>query len=491
MKLMDILSGIGESTVTGNRDREIENICYDSRKADRNSLFVAIKGFKMNGHDFSFDAYRRGTRVFVVEDKVNLPPDATLIRVPSSRKALAHIGGIFFNHPSRKFKVIGITGTNGKTTITYLLQSILREAGVNVSRLSTINYDIGGKIYPASTTTPESLDLQKLFKEMLDCGTEYVVMEVSSHALTLHRVDSVEFEWAVFTNLSLDHLDFHQTMQRYLEAKSSLFERMSSEKKALINIDDPYGETIINKTACQVLTYGLQENADYSPLNWRMNEKMTFFQLMIGEKKEEFQVSLPGVHNVYNALAAVGIALEEGIPLNYIKDGLKKVKGIPGRLEPVENRAGLRIYVDYAHTPHSLENALNTLGRITPGRLIVVFGCAGDRDPYKRPVMGKIAFKKADYTVITSDNPRSEAPEKIISQIEEGMREEGAVEGKDFARLVERKEAIRYGLSKMKKDDTLLIAGKGHERIQIFKDAVIPFDDVQTTRGLLKESHLL
>jgi len=491
MKIRDIVSKIDTEDVVGNLDLKIEGVCYDSRKASKNFLFVAIKGFKVDGHVFIPDAYRKGARAFVVERYLDLPADAVLIKVPSSRKALAQIGSVFYGYPSRKLKIIGVTGTNGKTTVTYLLQSIFQRAGIKVSRLSTTDYNIGGVIYPALTTTPESLDLQELFKKMVSCKTKYAVMEVSSHSLVLHRVDGINFEWAIFTNLSPDHLDFHRNMEEYLKAKLILFETMLPDKRALINLDDPYSEQIIKKSSCRVITYGMKKEAYYCASRWGMDGEKTSFILKVGKRKEKFEISLLGIHNVYNALAAVGVALEEGIPLEIVKEGLREVKGVPGRLEIIENKANLKIYVDYAHTPQSLERVLNTLRKISKGRLIVVFGCGGDRDPYKRPIMGKIAYRLADYTIVTSDNPRSEDPEKIIFSIEEGMLEEGAKKGKDYISIVDRREAIRYALSQMGKDDTLLVAGKGHERVQIFKDKTIPFDDREVLRDLLRSSGLL
>ncbi len=491
MKLRDIVSKINPETVAGNLDLEIESICYDSRKAEKNSLFVAIPGFKADGHRFIQEAYTRGARAFVVEKGLNPLPGAALIKVPSSRKALARISNIFYNYPSKKLKLVGVTGTNGKTTVTYFLQSIFRQAGIKTGRLSTINYDLGGEIYPATTTTPESLELQKFLEKMLINQVKYVFMEVSSHSLVLHRVEETEFSWAIFTNLSPEHLDFHKNMEDYLEAKSILFKKMAPDKKALINIDDPAGYKIIKETSCSVITYGIKKQADYQASDLSMDGRRVLFKAKINGKNEEFEIHLPGFHNVYNALAAIGVAREEGIHPDVIKKGLKDVRRVPGRLELIENKANLNIYVDYAHTPSSLEQVLLSLRKLTPGRLIVVFGCGGDRDPYKRPVMGKIAFKIADYVVITSDNPRSEDPQSIIADIEKGIVIEGAKKDKDYTTFVDRKEAIGFALSKLRYKDALLVAGKGHEKVQIFKDKVVPFDDRTVIRELLRESDLL
>jgi UDP-N-acetylmuramoyl-L-alanyl-D-glutamate--2,6-diaminopimelate ligase len=491
VKLREIISKINPESIAGDTDLEIQDICYDSRKAGRGSLFVAIRGFKTDGHQFIGEAYQRGARAFIVEKMLLLPSGAVLIKVPSSRKALARVSNVFYQFPSQKLRLIGVTGTNGKTTLTYLLQSIFKKGGLKVGRLSTVDYDVEGKIYPAPTTTPESLDLQRLLREMVNAKVKYVAMEVSSHSLVLSRVEGVDFDWAIFTNLSPEHLDFHGTMENYLRAKMILFETLSPDKKALINLDDPYSEKIIEKTPCEVVTYGIKRKVDYLAEELKIKREGSSFQVKIGGKDEHFQIYLPGVHNIYNALAAIAVAVEEEIPLQVIKEGLKEVKKIPGRLEPVKNKTNLNIYIDYAHTPHSLEGTLKTLGQLTSGKLVVVFGCGGNRDPYKRPLMGKIALKIADFTVITSDNPRSEDPEKIISQIEKGMLEEGAKKGRDYTIFVDRREAIKYALSQIKTGDTLLIAGKGHERVQIFKDRVVPFNDVAIVRDLLRESDLL
>jgi len=491
MKLRDIVSKIDTENVSGNLDREIQDICYDSRKAKKNSLFVAMPGFKVDGHYFIDKAFSKGAVAFVTEKKVNCPSETTSIRVCSSRKALAQISNIFYDYPSKKIKLIGVTGTNGKTTVTYFLQSIFQQAKVKVGRLSTINYDLGGKIVAALTTTPESLELQKLLNEMLVKGAKYAFMEVSSHSLVLHRVEGIEFSWAVFTNLSPEHLDFHKDMEDYLKAKLILFEMMLPDKKALINIDDLRSKTVMKKASCPVITYGIDREADYRGSNLKINEKKTSFQVKINGKKEEFEIYLSGLHNVYNALAALGIAAEEGICINIIREGLRSIRKIPGRLEFIENKANLNIYVDYAHTPSSLEKVLSSLRRFTTGKLIVVFGCGGDRDPYKRPLMGKIAFKMADFAVITSDNPRGEDPENIVGDIEKGMLKEGAKKDKDYIIFVSRKKALKFALNKLRDNDTLLIAGKGHERVQIFKDKVLSFDDREVICELLREADLL
>lgn len=489
--LKNIVERIDTESVVGSVNLDIQDICYDSRQAGKNCLFVALPGFRVDGHQFIPQAFSKGASAFVVEKDVSPPEGATLIKVLSTRQALAHISNIFYDYPSRKIKLVGVTGTKGKTTVTYFLQSIFRQAGVKAGRLSTINYDVGGEVIPASITTPESLDLQRFLKRMLANQVKYAFMEVSSHSLVLHRVEGVDFDWAVFTNLSPEHLDFHENMDNYLKAKLMLFERILPGKKISINVDDESSERIMKKIPCRAVTYAVNREADFRGLNLKMDRENINFDISINGKKERFKIYIAGIHNVYNALAAITVAVGEGICFEDIRRGLKKVKKIPGRLELIQNKANLNIYIDYAHTPSSLNSALSSLRIITPGKLIVVFGCGGDRDPYKRPVMGSIAFKMADFTVVTSDNPRREEPESIISDIEEGMLREGAKRDKDYTIFVDRREAIGYALSKLEPDDTLLVAGKGHETTQIFKDKVIKFDDRDVTRQLLSEGDML
>lgn len=491
MNLHKIVAKLKVESFTGNFEQEIKDVCYDSRTARENSLFVALPGFRLDGHQFISEAFSRGARAFLVEKDIPPLPGTVVLKVSSTRKTLAEISNIFYEHPSLKLKVIGVTGTKGKTTVTYFLQSIFRQAGVKVGRLSTINYDLNGEIIPAVTTTPESLDLQKFLRKMVDSQVQYVFMEVSSHSLVLHRVEGTEFSWAIFTNLAPEHLDFHRNMEDYLKAKLVLFEAMLPQKKALVNVDDCSSRKIIERTPCSVITYGIRNEADFRASNIRAEKRKVIFEVQVEGRRSEFIIHIPGMHNVYNALAAIAVAIREKIPLPMIKEGLASVREIPGRLEFIENRANLNIYVDYAHTPSSLEQVLGTLRELASGRVVVVFGCGGDRDPYKRPIMGRIAANMADFIVVTSDNPRSERPENIIADIEQGMREAGAKKGRDYVVLADRKEAIAHALANLSTDDTLLVAGKGHEQIQIFKDKTVSFDDRIVIRELLRKSDLL
>jgi len=497
MKLKQLVSEIKVEKIMGNLDINIEGLTYDSQKVKKEYLFVAIRGFKEDGHQFIPEAIKRGAKAIVIEREIDshlLMPKIVMIKVASSRLALARLSACFYGFPSQKLRVIGITGTNGKTTLAYLLESIFKTSGLKVGKLSTIDYSIGDRVYPSYITTPESQDLQRMLRIMVDQEFDYVVMEVSSHSLVLHRTEGVEFDQAVFTNLSSEHLDFHHSLSNYLKAKTSLFRQLGkkakkkSSKIAIINIDDPVADYIISNTSVKVVTYGIKKISTIQGKILKTGLNGTSFLVETKEgKRGGINLALLGIHNVYNALAAVSVALEEGIDFPIIKKGLEKVKKIPGRLEIIENPRGFKIFVDYAHTPDGLEKILKTLRRISKGRLIVVFGCGGDRDAQKRPLMGKIALKLADYSIVTSDNPRSEGPEEIIAQIEEGIREVQGEKGKEYLTVVNRREAIRRALGMMRKGDTLIVAGKGHERVQIFKDRVVEFDDRKVIRELLSE----
>jgi len=493
VNLKRLIIGLNVERIESNTNLEVKGLTCDSRKVGPNFLFVAISGFKEDGHQFISQAIKKGAKVIVVEKdiSVSIPREVVLIKVPSSRLALARLSTNWYGFPSGEIKVIGITGTNGKTTTVYLVESILKKAGFKVGKISTIDYNLGRECFLSSLTTPESQDLQKLLKTMVDDNLDYVVMEVSSHSLALHRVEGVEFDWAVFTNFPPEHLDFHKSLDEYLETKVSFFKRLGKasrkrvSKRAVVNIDDPAANYIMDNTSSAVITYGIKKEADVQGKVLRVVSDGVSF-ILEREKRKRIDLSLLGVHNVYNALAAASIAFGEEIPPYLIKEGLEEVKGIPGRLEFIKNTHDFGIFVDYAHTHDGLEKVLETLREITKGRLIIVFGCGGDRDSQKRPLMGRAALKLADYSIITSDNPRSEDPEEIIAQIEKGMKEEGGRKGKDYLTITDRREAIEAALEKMSKEDVLLIAGKGHERTQIFKDKVVEFDDRKVVRELLK-----
>lgn len=492
MNLRELISEIDVEKIAGNPDLEIEGVAYDSRKIQPDFLFVAISGFKEDGHDFILEAIEKGAKAVIVEKEIQIPfPKIVSVRVPSSRVALAQISNRFYEFPSGQIRVIGITGTNGKTTTAYLIESILKRCGYRVGKISTIDYTLGrGFSSFSSITTPESEDAQRMIRAMVDDHLDYVVMEVSSHALVLHRVEGVEFDWAVFTNFSPEHLDFHKNLDEYLEAKISLFKsldkppRKKPPKGAVVNADDPVASYIMAETPCQIITYGITKEADVRGKVLEVSSNGVSFVLE-ADSIDKINLPLLGIHNVYNALAAASVARGEEIPLALIKEGLESLRRVPGRLEPIENSQSFRVFVDYAHTADGLEKVLQALRGVVKGRLVVVFGCGGDRDRQKRPLMGKVALELADYSIITSDNPRSEDPEEIIVQIEKGVKEAGGKRERDYLVIVDRREAIQEALERMRTEDTLLIAGKGHERFQIFKDKAVEFEDRKVVQDLL------
>lgn len=491
MNLRELITDIKVEKIAGNPDLEIEGVTYNSRKIQPNFLFVAISGFREDGHHFISQAIEKGVKAVIVEKEIHIPfPGIVSVKVPSSRLALAQISNRFYGYPSGQIKVIGITGTNGKTTTTYLIESILKQCGFRAGKISTIDYNLGRGFSFSSITTPESEDLQRMMKAMVDEHLDYVVMEVSSHALVLNRVEGVEFDWAVFTNFSPEHLDFHKSLDDYLEAKISLFKSLGKKikkkvpKGAIVNIDDPVAGHVMASTSYQIITYGIKKEANVRGKILEVSSKGVHF-ILEADRTEKINLSLLGIHNVYNALAAASVGIGEEIPFALIKEGLESLRKVPGRLEPIENSQGFRVFVDYAHTTDGLEKALQALRGVVKGRLLVVFGCGGDRDIRKRPLMGKVALKLADYSIVTSDNPRSEDPEEIVVQIEKGIKEAGGEKERDYLVVVDRREAIKEALERMRKEDTLLIAGKGHERVQIFKDRAVEFEDRKVVQDLL------
>jgi UDP-N-acetylmuramoyl-L-alanyl-D-glutamate--2,6-diaminopimelate ligase len=486
VNLRELIIDVEIEKIAGNPDREIEGVTYDSRKIQPNFLFVAISGFKEDGHHFVREAIERGAKAVIVEKEIQIPfPKIVSVKVSSSRLALAQISNRFYGFPSGQIRVIGITGTNGKTTTTYLIESILSQCGFRVGKISTIDYNLGRGFSFSSITTPESEDLHRMIRAMVDEHLDYVVLEVSSHALVLQRVEGVEFDWAVFTNFSPEHLDFHKNLDEYLEAKISLFKSLGKNKGAVVNADDPVASYVMAGTPGQIITYGIKKEAEVRGKILEVSDRGVNF-ILEADRSDKINLSLLGIHNVYNALAAASVTRGEKIPFALIKAGLESLRRIPGRLEPIENSQSLSVFVDYAHTADGLEKVLQALRAVVKGRLLVVFGCGGDRDAQKRPLMGKVALKLADYSIITSDNPRSEDPEEIIVQIEKGIKEAGGKRERDYLVIVDRREAIKEGLERMKKEDILLIAGKGHERVQIFKDRAVEFEDRKVVQDLLR-----
>ncbi|NMB33065.1 MAG: UDP-N-acetylmuramoyl-L-alanyl-D-glutamate--2,6-diaminopimelate ligase [Clostridium sp.] len=480
MKFNDLIKGLGVIEIEGESNRRVQNIAYDSRKTGKDSIFVCIEGFKTDGHKFIPQALENGTKLFLVQKDVDLPDYATVARVENTRYALANISDAFFDHPSEKFNLVGITGTKGKTTTTYMVKSILEQYGQNVGLIGTVANMIGQEIVPADRTTPESLDLQELFNEMVLKDVSSVVMEVSSHALELHRVSCCKYDIGVFTNLSRDHLDFHKTFEKYLEAKTKLF---SMCKRGLINIDTEFGQRVVDSAQSEVYTFGINEKtADIRGTDIVHHSNGVDFRIISRWFDGEIHVGIPGTFSVYNALAAAGTCALMGIPFEYVQKGLMDVR-VPGRAEVVNTGKDYTVMIDYAHSPDSLQNILSTVKAYAKGRLVCVFGCGGDRDKTKRPVMGRIAGQLADFTIITSDNPRTEEPKTILNDIEKGIRETGA----PYTKIEDRYEAIKYALINSKAEDIILLAGKGHENYIILKDKTIHFDEREVVREILNE----
>ncbi len=460
---------------------EYTGIAYDSRKVKPGDVFVAIPGLKVDGTDFIAQAIEKGAKVIVAEKEVKVPAGIDFQKVPSARKALAHLANKFYDFPSRKLKLIGITGTNGKTTTAYLIESILKSAGHKVGLIGTVS--------ETPLTTPESLDLQAILAKMVEDKITHVVMEVSSHALALGRVYDCDFDIAIFTNLTHDHLDFHKTREEYLAVKRKLFERLKPEGIAIINVDDPSSGSFIKVVKGEVITYGVGQ-AKHELRSTKHNEfDAKILDILIKEDEMalrinslEIRTPLIGMPNVYNIVAAYQCALALHIPPQMIKKGIESLKSVPGRVERIDCGQPFSVIVDFAHSPDSLQKLIETYRPLTKGKIILVFGCPGDRDREKRPIMGEIAAKLADHVIITTDDPHGEEPELIIKDILKGV----ASRKSRVASVIDRKEAIEKALSLAKKNDTVLIAGRGHEKFQDFAGKKVEIDDREVVRRVLK-----
>lgn len=489
-----------EARVKGDPDLEITNLAYDSRKVKDNGLFVAISGHKTDGHRFIDQAVQNGCRAVVVEEAAGgIPSTVTQVQVKNSRKALGRLAALFYGHPASRLQMIGITGTSGKTTTSYLIESILKTAGFSAGVLGTIDYRYGSKVRPAPVTTPESSDLQALLADMVRDKITHVVMEVSSHALDQGRVAEIYFDQAIFTNLSQDHLDYHKDLEDYFQAKAKLFHQHLKVKKkglAIINQDDPYGQRLWQDWKGPKEDFGIDQRAAYFPLE--VHSGLSGIESRIQTPQGVYSVKSPliGQFNLSNILAAWAVG--EGLHLKgeTIQKGIESLARVPGRMEPVPNEKGLTVLVDYSHKPEALRFALMSLKEYGRGRIITVFGCGGDRDPYKRPLMGRIAGGLSRLTVVTSDNPRSEDPLKIIEDIESGLQELGlpCLEGKALKQIPEspgytivpdRREAIALAVRLARPGDIILIAGKGHETYQLLGSKILDFDDRQEARKAL------
>jgi len=495
--LNHLLPSIGAKEVHGPTELSVEGITYDSRQVKPGYIFVAISGYIENGNSYIPQALEAGASVIVSSKRIERLArpsrwggSATQIVVENPRKALAKLATIFYDYPSDKLNIIGITGTNGKTTVSYLTEAILKENGAKVGVLGTIAYRLGEKIFPAPITTPQSSDLQQMLRKLVDEEFTTVVMEVSSHALSLDRVEGCEFDSAIFTNLSREHLDFHKSMEEYLIAKIKLFStlgkdaRKEREKLAVLNLDDPSAEKIIESTKAKIITYGIERKADVVAKSIKLNLDKTNFTLFSPRGEAKISFPLIGKYNVYNALAAIAVALGQGIDLDIVKRGVERVSYIPGRFERIDCGQPFAVIVDYAHTDEALRGLLGVCRELRPRRIITVFGCGGDRDRGKRPLMGEAAIELSDYVIVTSDNPRSEDPERIALDIEVGIKRKGK---NNYQTIIDRFQAIEKALSMAEKGDLVVLAGKGHEQYQIFKDRSVPFDDREVARKILLE----
>lgn len=492
-KLAAVLQQLPQAVVTGTVENQvITDLTIDSRTAGPGSLFICLKGVHTNGHAYIGKAAAQGAAAILVEEDVPSVPGVVLIRVKDTTAAMTALAPWFYDYPAEKMRVIGVTGTNGKTTTTTILRNLLTRCGHKVGLIGTISIMIGEESEVSHNTTPDVVDLQRTLYRMEQAGCDYVVMEVSSHALALNRVAGIEYDTAVLTNITQDHLDFHKTMENYREAKALLFTRLHLGKKpgktAIFNSDDPSSPLIMNRVKTKILTYGKgKENAVY-PLSFHVGARHMELNLQTPAGEMDLQLHITGEFNVYNVMAAVCAALAEGLSREEVIQGLDQFGGVPGRFQLIDAGQDATVVVDYAHTPDGLENVLHTARQITQGKLWVVFGCGGDRDAKKRPIMGKLALDLADQIVVTTDNPRSEDPEAIIRDIEAGMQ--GAASGKEIHKITDRKDAIEFAVGHAQKGDVVLIAGKGHENYQILKDRTIHFDDGEVVRDFVQKGKL-
>ena len=491
-KLSSLILGLPVTNVLGTLNRAIREVVYDSRKVTQDSLFVAIPGGNWDGSMFINDAIDRGASAFITQipldelDRLDLGSrDVTALCVEDSRKALSIVSSNFYQCPSERLALTGITGTNGKTTTSYILEALFRANGTRTGVIGTINYHYDDKKFPAPVTTPESLDLNRMLDEMTAENITNCFLEVSSHALYQSRVHDMCFKVALFTNLSRDHLDFHGDMEHYKNTKKKLFLENRVQHR-IFNIDDPVGQEFAGEFQTDSFTTGIDGKADFKAENITLTQSGCAFTLNTPFGVGEVRSNLLGRHNIYNLLSAIAAAMVQGISLEQVQQVVRDIQPIPGRFESIENNQGFSVLVDYAHTDDALSNAISAAKAFTGGKLIVVFGCGGDRDKGKRKAMGQAVLNAADFTVITSDNPRSEDPECIMEDILQGVPE-SAQEGDDYVAIVNREQAIEQAIQYAKESDLVLIAGKGHEDYQILKTGTIHFDDREVARSALRK----
>ncbi|MBU5438179.1 UDP-N-acetylmuramoyl-L-alanyl-D-glutamate--2,6-diaminopimelate ligase [Tissierella sp. MSJ-40] len=488
MDIRSIVKDYPVSLLKGSLDVEVTGIQHDSRKIEKGNLFIAQRGFTVDGHHYIEKAIENGAKAVILEEEINLDidKDITFIKVEDSTDALAKFAANFYEEPSNEIGLIGITGTNGKTSTTYFIKSILEENNVKTGILGTIGAIIDNEVIKLENTTPDSLTIEENLRKMVNADTKKCVMEVSSHALELKRVEYTEFEVGIFTNLTKDHLDYHETMENYFNSKLKLF--FKTKKYNIINIDDDYGKKIVSQTANRVplITFGIKEKADiYATMISFSLDKVSFI-LNTPNGSTPILLNVPGEFSIYNALAAASCAFAYGIDLSIIKKGLEAVSGIKGRFEVVPTNKDFTVIIDFAHTADGLEKVLTVIDQFAEGRKIVLFGAGGNRDKTKRPIMGETVAKHADFCIVTSDNPRHEKPEKIIDDVVEGVKRAKG----NYVQIVDRREAIKYALDNAKPKDIILLAGKGHETYTIIGDEVLPFDERQIVLDILKDKEI-
>ena len=454
---------------------EIKGVTSDSREVKDGYAFVCINGVGADGHDFANDAVLKGASVIIAEKDLGLHNQ---IIVSNTRKVYADMCAAWFGFPAKKLRLIGVTGTNGKTSVTYMLKSIIEKAGYKTGLIGTIQNMIGDKVVDSKNTTPGAYQLNELFYEMVKSGCKYCVMEVSSHALDQYRVGGIHFDTALFTNLTQDHLDYHKTMENYFSAKKKLF---SMCKTAVINIDDKYGKELASQVKCDVVTCSVGDNADFSARSIKYRPDSVEYELLYGGKLTHIKVLTGGEFSVYNSLLSAAAAVKTGIDISYVQSALSEMQGVKGRAESVFTGKDFSVIIDYAHTPDGLKNILSTFAKCDKNRLILLFGCGGDRDKTKRPIMGNIAVRGADYVIVTSDNPRTEEPMSIINDILEGTKGYNTP-----VKVIENRiEAIQFAINMAKSGDIILLAGKGHETYQILKDRTVHLDEREIVRAAL------
>ncbi|WP_144281396.1 UDP-N-acetylmuramoyl-L-alanyl-D-glutamate--2,6-diaminopimelate ligase [Chryseobacterium echinoideorum] len=482
MQLNDLLNRIPVIEIRGNQNREISDLVFDSRKATENSLYIAMRGTVVNGHSFIASSIEKGAKTIVCEEfPENLAGNVTYVKVKDSSKTLGRLASNFYGNPSENLKLIGVTGTNGKTSVSTLLFDVFKNLGYSSALLSTVEIRIGDEVIPATHTTPDVITINKILAEAVDAGCEFAFMEVSSHGIAQNRIEGLHFKVAGFTNLTHDHLDYHKTFEEYLKTKKRFFDELNDEAIAITNIDDKNGNVMLQNTKAQKRSYALKTMADY---HGRLLE-VDFNGMLLNFNGKEFWTTLTGKFNVYNLLLVFGVASELGFEHDEILQAISRLKRVNGRFETFKSDGGIFFIVDYAHTPDALENVLDSINdiRTKNERLITVFGCGGDRDHSKRPEMGNIATKKSTLAIITSDNPRTEDPNAIIKEIEAG------VEPQNFSKytsIPDRKEAIKMAIKFAEPKDIILVAGKGHENYQEIDGVKHHFDDKEIINELWK-----